>query len=315
MEQFGEVQKLDDGFKVTFERHLDHDIETVWEAITDPKKLKYWFTDIEMEHMPGGKMNIIFRDAGKTVTSGEIVKIEKPFHFVWTWEGELADWRLIPEGKNKCKLVFTYSKMSDQYAVGAAGGFHTLVSRLEQFLNGDKTIYPFGTEEFDPEQELLREKYGEKIFKDHPELEAHNPVRIERILNAPVEKVWSALTERDQLKKWYFDFPETFVLNPGQQFDWWAGPPDGKQWLHRGKIVEVIKNKKLVHTWEFPGYTGHSELSWELNEFEKNKTRLLLIHKFIIPFDLKEDALRRRNFVTGWKQIMESLADFIQRSQ
>ncbi len=312
MEQAGIVQKDNDGFKITFERDLACDIETVWQAISDPAKMKYWFTDIEMESRPGGKMKIIFRDAEKTVTNGEIISIERPFHFVWKWERELADWRLTPIGKNKCKLTFTYSKMADQYAVGAAGGFHTLVTRLEQFLAGDLTTYPFGTEEFDPEQAELREKYGEKIYNEFPDLEAHNPVRIEKILDSPVEKVWLALTEREQMKKWYFDLPDSFKLLPGQEFDWWAGPSDGKQWHHRGKIMEVIKNKMLVHSWEFPGYTGYSELSWELSDAGDNKTRLILTHKFIVPFDLNEEALRRRNFVSGWKQILSGLEHFLE---
>ena len=307
----GQVQKQHDGFKVTFERYLDHDIETVWQAITDPQKLKYWFTDIEMDKKPGGKMKIIFRDAAKTVTNGEIVAIEKPNRFVWTWEGELAEWQLSPEGKNKCKLIFTYSKMADKYAVGAAGGFDTLVTRLENFLEGDKTIYPFGTEEFDPKQAELREKYGEVVFKDFPELEAHNPVRLEKILRAPVDKVWAALTDRNKIKQWYFDFPETFKLIPGQEFEWNAGPPDGKQWLHRGKIIEVITNKKLVHSWEYPGYSGYSELTWELEEAGNEKTKLTLTHKFLVPFDVKEEALRRKNFISGWKEIMAGLENYI----
>ena len=36
--QTGKVTKEADGFKVRFERLLNHDINTVWKAITQPEK-------------------------------------------------------------------------------------------------------------------------------------------------------------------------------------------------------------------------------------------------------------------------------------
>ncbi len=36
----------------------------------------------------------------------------------------------------------------------------------------------------------------------------NEPFVIERILNAPVERVWRAITDKDEMKNWYFDIPE-----------------------------------------------------------------------------------------------------------
>src|SRR5687767_12936700 len=175
---FGKVSKANDGFKVVFERVYDHAIDVVWEAITDPDKLKIWFTDVKMKLEPGSEMKIIFRDQAKTVTEGRVVEVSRPHRFVWTWETELAVWELSEISASKTKLVFTYSKMDDKLAVGTSGGFHTMLERLEKMLGGNNQTYPFGTEEFDPEQIALREQYGEMIYPTWPELQKHNPIKL-----------------------------------------------------------------------------------------------------------------------------------------
>jgi uncharacterized protein YndB with AHSA1/START domain len=34
-------------------------------------------------------------------------------------------------------------------------------------------------------------------------------VIVERVFNAPIEKDWRAITERDQMKQWYFDLKDS----------------------------------------------------------------------------------------------------------
>jgi len=310
----GKLTKEQDGYKVVFERILNHSIERVWYAITNPEKLKIWFTDFEMKPEGGSPIRIIFRDAAKTVTTGEILEMIPPHKFVWTWEGELAKWELFDQGNDTCRLVLSYSKLSDQYAVGAASGFHTILDRLELMLGGEKRSYPFGTEENDPVQLELKEAYGKIIYDIYPELEAFHPVVLERAYQVPIKKVWAALTVKELLKQWYFDFSDQFKLEVGHVFEWKAGPPDGTQWLHRGKILEIINEKKLVHTWEYPGYSGQAKLTWEVSKISENETHLKLLFEFIEPFDFKEDALRRKNFAEGWRHIVnKSLPEFLQK--
>ena len=35
-----------------------------------------------------------------------------------------------------------------------------------------------------------------------------SPFVIERVYNAPIQLVWEAITNRDQMKQWYFDLKE-----------------------------------------------------------------------------------------------------------
>ncbi len=310
----GTITKEKEGFKVVFERILAHSIQHVWEAITDPEQLRVWFTDVEMELKPQSPMRIIFRDQDRSITNGKVIEVKPPTRFVWTWETELAVWELSELGQNQTRLVFTYSKMEEKYAVGAAGGFDTVLERLQAFLGGDKTVYPFGTEEFDPRQIAKRESYGAKVYDAFPELEKHHPVKMEQVFSSSAKKIWRALTDNEQTKLWYFDFQNNFKPVVGQVFEWSAGKPGGKQWLHRGKVLEVVKNRRLVHSWEFPGYNGEARLSWELEEIAENSTRLKLLFEFIEPFDAKEESLRRKNFAEGWKHFfLRGLPEFLEK--
>ena len=307
--QTGKVTKEADGFKVRFERLLNHDINTVWKAITQPEKLAIWFTDIDMDFKPGGKMTIWFRDKDRTATHGEIVKIDPPHRFEFTWEGELGVWELYEAPGNKCRLVFTYSKLPDQYAVGAPAGFHTLLDRLEKMLEGSTERYPFGTEEYHPEQVELRTRYGKEIYKDYPELERYEPIIIEKTFLAPIDIVWKAISQKERMKEWYFDLP-TFRAEEGFEFEFMAGSEE-KKWLHRCRIKEVIPGRKISYTWQYPGYAGESLVSFELFP-EKENTRLVLTHSGLGTFPQEVVELRKENFMEGWMEIIgTSLEEYL----
>lgn len=135
----------------------------------------------------------------------------------------------------------------------------------------------------------------------------NNNILIERDFDASVELLWEALTNNERLKEWYFDFKGNFKAEVGHVFEWEAGHPEGKQWLHQGKILEVIENKKLVHTWLFPGYSGLAKLTWELEKVNAEKTHLKMDFEFIELFDSNEEELHRSNFEAGWNAILNSL--------
>jgi uncharacterized protein YndB with AHSA1/START domain len=164
---FGKISKKKDGFEVRFERALPYSAEVVWDAITNPDKLAIWFTDMEMAFMPGGKMVIRFRDENKTESFGKIIRIEPPRVFAYTWEDELATWEIFPEGKAKCKLILTYSRLVDSYAISVPAGWHVILDQLEDALGGRKEFPPFGGGETDVTRQM-RARYAELVKKEYP---------------------------------------------------------------------------------------------------------------------------------------------------
>ena len=125
---------------------------------------------------------------------------------------------------------------------------------------------------------------------------------IEKHFDAPVAKVWKALTDKNEMKKWYFDLAE-FKAEPGFKFQFYGGPPDGIQYLHLCEITEVIINKKLSYTWRYDGYEGISLVTFELFQVEE-KTKLKLTHSGLETFPQGNKDFARNNFVEGWNHII-----------
>lgn len=312
--ELGKVTKQADGYQVKFERVLPHPIEKVWEALTNTDRLKIWFTDIEMDFRPGGKITFRFRDEAKTATYGEILKIEPPHVFVFTWEGELATWELYREAETKCRLVLTYSKLDEQYVAKAPAGFHTLLDRLSEMLNGNNTSYPFGAEEHDPEHKKMQALYGMNVYKAYPAVSQLKPVSVEKLLNAPVKKVWQAITQKEQMKAWYFDLDD-FKPEVGFEFKFAGKGSKGEDYMHLCKITEVIPFKKLQYSWQYETVAGYSLVTFELSE-ENNQTRLTLTHQGLETFPQDKVDFTKNSFNGGWTELITSLLpQYLEKNQ
>src|SRR5437868_3867511 len=128
------------------------------------------------------------------------------------------------------------------------------------------------------------------------------PIIVERTFNAPVSKVWKAITDKEKMKKWSFAFAE-FRPEVGFKFHFSGGPSPEKQYLHLCEITEVIPGKKLSYSWRYDGYAGNSFVTFELFE-EDDKTLLRLTHAGIETFPKENPDFAKQNFVEGWSQII-----------
>jgi uncharacterized protein YndB with AHSA1/START domain len=136
------------------------------------------------------------------------------------------------------------------------------------------------------------------------------PFVIERTFNAPIEKVWNAITEKNAMKQWYFDLEE-FKAEVGFEFQF-EGGPDGRTYLHLCRVTEVIAGKKLTYSWRYDGHEGNSFVTWELFA-EGNKTRLKLTHEGLETFPATNPDMAKQNFVEGWTDIVGvSLKKFLE---
>jgi uncharacterized protein YndB with AHSA1/START domain len=136
------------------------------------------------------------------------------------------------------------------------------------------------------------------------------PFVIERTYNAPIAKVWKAITDKNEMKKWYFDLAE-FKPEVGFEFRFEGGPEEGPKYLHICRIKEVIEGKKLAHSWRYEGYEGDTTVTWELFD-EGDKTRVKLTHAGLETFPAGNKDFARNNFAEGWTHILgTSLADYL----
>ena len=137
------------------------------------------------------------------------------------------------------------------------------------------------------------------------------PFIIERTYKAPVEKVWEAITDKEQTKQWYFDIP-AFKPEVGTEFSFSGTGTDGTEYIHLCKVTEVIPNKKLSHTWTYKDQQGASLLTWELFE-EGENTRVKLTHEGLESFPQDKKDFGRDSFTAGWNHIVgKSLKEFLE---
>jgi uncharacterized protein YndB with AHSA1/START domain len=138
------------------------------------------------------------------------------------------------------------------------------------------------------------------------------PFVIERSYNAPVEKVWDAITNREQMKQWYFDIAD-FKPEPGFEFTF-KGENEGRVFVHLCKIIEVVPFQKLRHSWRYEGVEGMSYVTFELFP-EGLVTRLKLTHEGLETFPQNRD-FRKENFAAGWTSIIGTLLpDYLQKKE
>lgn len=136
---------------------------------------------------------------------------------------------------------------------------------------------------------------------------------IEQAYQSPAEIVWRAITDKEAMKQWYFEFQE-FVPEVGFEFQFWGGPAEDRQYLHLCKITEVIPEQKLSYSWLYDGYEGDTLVTFELFP-EGNSTKIKLTHEVFKPFPASNPDFARANFVEGWSWLIgTSLKEFLNKN-
>jgi len=130
------------------------------------------------------------------------------------------------------------------------------------------------------------------------------PFIIERTYHAPIEKVWKAITDKDDMKQWYFDLTE-FKPVVGFAFEFYGKGSTGQTMKHLCEIIEVQSQRKLVYTWKYEGYPGISYVTFELFP-DGDGTRLKLTHSGLETFPPLAD-FAKENFAEGWTSLIGSL--------
>ena len=139
------------------------------------------------------------------------------------------------------------------------------------------------------------------------------PLVVERTLNAPVSRVWQALTDNDKMKQWYFQL-ESFEPRVGFEFSFSGQGSKGEKYTHNCRITAVEPEKKLSYTWVYEGFEGHSEVSFELFAEDDDKTKVRITHTGLETFPQHGPDFALESFTKGWNHILGiSLKEFVEK--
>jgi uncharacterized protein YndB with AHSA1/START domain len=129
---------------LTFRRRLNHPIETVWAALTDPEQRANWFGMTTIDARVGGTIETIAEGpplpSEQRTGRGRILVWDPPRVFEHEWNQSLTGetvirYELIPEGGTTI-LTFTHRGLNLSNAKGYAPGTHAYLDRLDAHLSG-----------------------------------------------------------------------------------------------------------------------------------------------------------------------------------
>jgi uncharacterized protein YndB with AHSA1/START domain len=135
-------------------------------------------------------------------------------------------------------------------------------------------------------------------------------VTIVRQIKASPAKVWAAITQPARMMQWWgVDAGPTLRVEadvrPGGRFSIVFRLLNGDEHNPTGVYREVIPEKKLVFTWEWPGTPERESLvTFRLEPFEGG-TQLTLIHEQLPS----EEA--RTSHAQGWSGLLDKLTIFL----
>jgi uncharacterized protein YndB with AHSA1/START domain len=109
-------------------------------------------------------------------------------------------------------------------------------------------------------------------------------IRIERIFNAPRERVWKALTDPKLVVQWWGRgnnlVLERFEVRRGGHWRFVEHGPDGVHGFE-GRYREVTPPSRIVQTFEWDGMPGHVAVEdMTLEDLGDGRTRLVTVSLF-----------------------------------
>jgi hypothetical protein len=147
----GSLETVDNRHALRFERRLDHSVERVWRAITDPDELRHWFP-------PGEGL--------------EVTESEAPRLLAGSWYGDSLRFELRPDGDG-CVLVFSHTFADREKAARDAAGWDRCFARFDALLAGEPMSEADSLQAWPEIHELYAERFGvdpelgRKAFAEH----------------------------------------------------------------------------------------------------------------------------------------------------
>lgn len=131
---------------------------------------------------------------------------------------------------------------------------------------------------------------------------------IERSYNAPVTKIWKAITDKDQMKDWFFEMDE-FKAEQGFELRLVGKGDECQKYPILCKVIEVIPFQKMKYRWLYGGYSGNAFATFEMFD-QAGKTRLKLTHEGLDTYPATP-IFAKEHFIVGWTEKLDALQTYL----
>ena len=139
-----------------------------------------------------------------------------------------------------------------------------------------------------------------------------DPIVVEETFDAPIAVVWKAITDKDQMRQWFFETITDFQAASGFETQFNVRCEE-RDYPHLWKVTEVVPEKRIAYGWRYGGYPGNSTVVWGLSETPSG-TKLTFTHQGIETFPQDNPVFSRESTQEGWNYFLrESLKAFLER--
>lgn len=138
----------------------------------------------------------------------------------------------------------------------------------------------------------------------------NTPLTKEFSYKVPVQDVWQALTEKDQMKIWYFPQLEEFEPKVGFKFQF---NDNNSKYQKKWIVTKIVKDVTFAHSWSYKGYKGQAEVIFDLfSEGDSTKLKVTQTNLDTFPSD---PHFARERFEWGWDNLLgQNLKDLLEKN-
>ena len=130
-----QIQKAEEGYLATFERHYNHSVEEVWSMLTENEKLTKWFSELHVEDLrEGGLIKFDMQDG--TFEEMVITELKDRSILEYTWGDDVVRFELSVEPSG-CQLMLKekLTNITDHTPRDLAG-WHVCLDVINKLLEG-----------------------------------------------------------------------------------------------------------------------------------------------------------------------------------
>jgi uncharacterized protein YndB with AHSA1/START domain len=285
---------------VTLEREFRTDPADLWQAITDPERAARWLASLTIQ---GDDVSLGFDGgAGRT---GKILECDPPHRLRLVLEPGLADESFLvvtlePAGAGT-KLVMQQDGLPPIRAALFAGGWQHHAERLDAALGGSAPQTPL--------PELVppyREAEAASVAGWITATDDGAQVELERVIGAPREEVWDALTNPARIGRWWWpvvEWPDDPARSRGLEAgDRFALRDQNMPEPQRFEVADLEPGREVTLRWQ----GTDAELILALSDHPAGT--MLRLRQSPTPDRMAGGRLRSgADFAAGWHSIVDSL--------
>jgi uncharacterized protein YndB with AHSA1/START domain len=117
------VALLQKGREVRFERHLRQSPSEVWDALTDPDKVRTWFATVDGEFREGNQVTLRFDTSSKSVVNATVRHARRPSLLEYSWDSQqVPDAAPAARGGGTCGGLLDLRGTRIRFEINAAAG-------------------------------------------------------------------------------------------------------------------------------------------------------------------------------------------------